>query len=505
MNPDGILEREVKLGAWPGMALPDLDGVADGLRAEPLEAQDLDATYWDTADLRLARWGASLRYRTGDGEARWTLKLPEGDGTAALVRAEFDFVGGPERPPTEARPLLLAVVRGGVLTPAAHLRTWRRRIVLRRPDGHAVAEIADDEVSVLDAAGQASERFRELEVELCAEGDDTVLDAVVSQLRRAGAGAPDPTPKVVRALGARATSPPDVREIELSSAPTAAEVIRAGIAAAVLRILRHDPVVRLDVDPEGVHQARVGTRRLRSDLRTFRPLLDTDWSEPLRDELRWLAAALGRVRDADVLLARLRHDARALPEQDRGPALGLLSRLERERRQALEEVLVDMESDRYVALLNRLVDAANHPRVLPAAQQPAHDLLPGLVRGPWRKLRKAVKRLDPDPPDEELHQVRIAAKRARYAADVVAPVVGDAARRHAKAIARVQDVLGEHHDAAVAEAWIREAVDAGASREQALAAGLLIAQQRADAEDRRREWPAAWEAASAKAIREWLA
>ena len=85
----------------------------------------------------------------------------------------------------------------------------------------------------------------------------------------------------------------------------------------MIRLLRHDPGVRLGIDIEDVHQARVATRRLRSDLRTFQPLLDEAWADALRDELRWLGAELGRVRDAEVLRDRLRAAATTLPAPDR--------------------------------------------------------------------------------------------------------------------------------------------------------------------------------------------
>ncbi len=502
-RPAPTLERETKLAAWVGFALPDLGGVADGVVARPLEPLELDATYWDTADLRLARWGVTVRHRSGEGSPRWTVKLPAGEGTHCLVRAEHDVAGSPDAPPSPVLGLVRAISRTASLVPVARLRTHRGRVVLVGPAGEVLAEIDDDEVSVLDGERVAA-RFREVEVELAPDNLDGLDVAVIDRLRAAGAGDPDPTPKLVRSLGPRASAPPDLDEVVLPDEPTAADVIRAGITGAVLRVIRHDPVVRLDVDIEGVHQARVGTRRLRSDLRTFRPLLDTAWSEPLRDELSWLADALGAVRDADVLLARLQRDAATLPEPDRPHATTLLRRLERERGRALSDLLVVLDSDRYAQLLERLVDGAREPRLLAAAEGPATVVLPPLVRGPWKKLRKAVAGLEPVPTDAELHAVRIAAKRARYAADVVAPVAGERARAHAKALAGVQDVLGDHNDAAVAEAWLRRAIEAGLSRSQAVAAGELIALQRSEAEALRQAWPEAWAAASSRKLRAWI-
>jgi CHAD domain-containing protein len=116
-------------------------------------------------------------------------------------------------------------------------------------------------------------------------------------------------------------------------------------------------------------------------------------------------------------------------------------------------------------------------------------------------LKKAVEVLDRDPADEALHQVRIRAKRARYAAEAAAPVAGKPARAFAKAVAEVQSILGDHQDAVVAEDWLRR-VDGG--RSVALVAGQLIARQQAEAAAIRRAWPAAWKKADAKKLRAWL-
>ena len=133
----------------------------------------------------------------------------------------------------------------------------------------------------------------------------------------AGAGQPDPVPKIVRRWGQRAAEPPDVPPApRLGRTSTPIDVVRAAIASGTQRLLANDPVVRQDSDPEGVHQARVATRRLRSDLRTFGALLDPDWTDALRAELGWIGGLLGAVRDADVLLERLDDRIAALPPPD---------------------------------------------------------------------------------------------------------------------------------------------------------------------------------------------
>ena len=132
------------------------------------------------------------------------------------------------------------------------------------------------------------------------------------------------------------------------------EVIRAAIAHGYQRLLAHDLGVRLDEDPEDVHQARVATRRLRSDLRTFREFLPEEWAQETRTELGWVAEALGRARDADVLFERLQREVDSLDGRDAGAAASLLGRLVTERDQAHEHLMEVFGSDRYAALLDRL-------------------------------------------------------------------------------------------------------------------------------------------------------
>ena len=494
-------ETEVKMGAWAGFELPNLDGVADDVTPVARVPRTLMAVYYDTADLRLARWGVTVRHRTGDGSG-WTVKLPEGDEGPALVRRELTFEGPAGRMPAAATSLIRAYARDTPLVPVARIRTVRTGVDLLDNEGAVVAEVVDDEVSVLHG-GRVATRFREVEVELGARPPAGLLDAVVALLRQAGAGEPDATPKLMHALGARAQAAPEVALVTLGKKPSAADLVRQAVSAAVDRIMRHDPGVRIGDDPEDVHQARVGTRRLRSDLRTFSTLLDEEWLASLRDELRWLAGALGQVRDDDVLIERLRRQAATLPEPDTGALAPIFRRLAIERDQARAELIEAMESPRYIALLERLIEAARQPQCRKAADAPAAEVVPGLVAAPWRKLKKAVDALPADPADVDLHQIRILAKRTRYAAEAAAPLVGKRAKAFASAVADLQEVLGDHQDAVVAEAWLRGAVE-GADAAVSLAAGELIAVQMAEAAEGRKRWPKAWKTASAKKLRSWM-
>jgi CHAD domain-containing protein len=500
------LEREVKLAAWGGFAVPALDDVAPEVDVTRLKTKKLDATYYDTRDLRLARAGVSLRHRVGD-DPPWTVKLPEGDGGPIMTRREITFEGPAETIPPDAERLVRAYARNEPLVAAARLKTERARVGLN-VNGMPVAEIADDEVSVYHGRRLAS-RFREVEVEVEEGAPDGLLEAVVERLRDAGAGAPDNTPKVVRALGPRALEPLPGTVSAVRSDSTIGEVVQAAVGNALARMVAHDPGVRMGDDPEDVHQARVGTRRLRSDLRTFRPLLDRDWVAGIREEAGWYAGLLGEVRDTEVLIERLEHQARSLPKEDAAAVKPIVARLAREREAARKRLLAGMDSPRYVALLDRLTEAAGQPQFAPGEAgawpgRPAATALPALVRRPWKRLAKAVKDLPEVPADEQLHAVRILAKHTRYASEASAGVIGKPAATFAKRIAAVQTVLGDHQDACVTEDWLRGAAPKTRSTREAMLIGQLIGLQRAEAHAKRAAWPDVWARASDKSLRGWL-
>ena len=360
--------------------------------------------------------------------------------------------------------------------------------------GRVLAELVDDAVSVLDGK-KVTARFREIEVERRGGGHG-FLEQVAAALVAAGATEGEFTPKHVRALGAPASAPPDL--VPAPAKPpkkaTTAEVVVAAIRRDIGRIIAHDPLVRLRAEvgdgDTAVHQMRVGCRRLRSDLRTFKVFLATDWADNLRAELSWLADALGGARDAEVLRARLHHTAAADPlaPPDAADAARLDELLAARQSQALDELDAALDSERYLTLLDHLVAAAATPHVADEAQAPAAVALPGIVAKPWRRLVREATALDPLAPDDVWHAVRIHAKRARYAVE---------------ALAGVQEHLGEHQDAVIAsEAWLSLAADE--PDRLGVTAGRLFERERASVRAARSAFPAAWHAATRKPLTGWL-
>jgi CHAD domain-containing protein len=281
------------------------------------------------------------------------------------------------------------------------------------------------------------------------------------------------------------------------------DAVRYGLGRSVARLIQHEEGVRSGEDPEDVHQARVATRRLRSDLRTFGDVLEPSWGTPLREELGWLGGLLGGVRDVDVLRDRIRFRLGEIPDEDRPVAEGLIATLIARRKEARAPLVEAMQGDRYRRLAESVVAAANDPAVLPeVASAPADGALRPALETLWKDLDGAIGRVAAEASDGSLHEARIKSKRLRYAAEALAPVFGKRARRFATAAAALQDVLGEHQDAVVAAAWLRGAAEATPS--VAFVAGELVTLERHAAEAARAEWPRAWRSLSRKKLRFWV-
>jgi CHAD domain-containing protein len=205
-----------------------------------------------------------------------------------------------------------------------------------------------------------------------------------------------------------------------------------------------EPGVREGGDPEDLHRFRVATRRSRALIRASRPLVG-DQLATLDGELRWLGGASGPVRDLDVLIDNLE----AMLDELHGERAGgewIVAALERERvdqRQALVEAL---DSPRFGELLARFGEAVTTLRVLDESVS-----LVGIARREHERLRSAYEKLGDRPGDDELHAIRIKAKRARYAAELAALGDGEDLKQVAQSLRALQDLIGAHQDAVVAE------------------------------------------------------
>jgi CHAD domain-containing protein len=500
------VEREIKMTADVDLVLPDLADVSPALQVGPVSTVDLVAVYYDTPSLSMARSGVTLRARSGEPGAIWTLKVSARGDEPDLSRHEylFDEPLGPV--PLAARQTARAYVRSQRLDPVVRLHTHRSQFSLAI-DGTPLATVCDDSV-VADGGTEPFARFREIEVEL-AQGriDRRAIEAIRERLRVAGCRDDEaPLPKAVRALGPRALDPPDVDVAAIGKRSSVEALLRHVIGMSVEPIIERQAGLWVGDDPEELHLFRVAARRLRSDLRTFAPMLDHGWTQWLRDELAWLGGEVGKGRDLDVMSERLISQMSKLPNEDARSVDRLLQQLAETAADARRHVVEALSSDRFIVLLDALVDAAREPQFAAAssglAEQAAKPLVLDLVDKPWRRLSRAVDELRPGSPDAALHAVRIRAKRVRYAVEAVALLYGRDALRLAKRIAAVQSVLGLHQDTTVAEAWLREAAEAVPSVR--LVAGELVALERVEREDLRRQFKTIWKKASKPKLRSWM-
>jgi len=261
--------------------------------------------------------------------------------------------------------------------------------------------------------------------------------------------------------------------------------LREMIETQRLALLTNDPGSRLGTDPENLHQHRVAARRTTAFLRATRAYIDPAWRRSLAEPLRKLGEATGPVRDLDVLLGHVQDELGGLEEVDREGADVLIARLESERVAAGRALLDALNGDYYSVLLTRLR--------LPPRLAPAVGTVPlkRIARKEFRRLVKSVDQLGKHPDDDALHALRITLKRARYAAELSAPSGEDGAR-FLTAAKMLQDLLGEHQDAVVAEQRLRATTVIDPPTAAAFVAGRMTERQRARRERVAERLPVAW-------------
>ncbi|WP_238412562.1 CYTH and CHAD domain-containing protein [Saccharothrix deserti] len=480
-------ETERKYEALDGTPLPDLADLPGVAAVAGPEEQRLEAVYYDTADLRLARAGLTLRRRTGGDDAGWHLKLPVGVDTRQEVRLPPGRAA--KRPPKQLGSLVQVHARGNELAPVARIRTRRQRWQLVDDRGNLLSEVVEDLVSGQSLAdGSPVDSWREIEVELGERGDVALLDQVEARLADAGITRSSSSAKLTRLLADRmaATTP--------SSRPTgdsAGDVVLSYLRAQADALKHEDPRVRRDED-DAVHQMRVATRRMRSALQAFSAIVEREDTRELTDELKWLAGVLGEARDLEVLRDRFENGLAALdPDLVLGSAKAQLVRHFAPLESAAHEAAVAaLDSGRYFALLDAVDALIAEPPFTPLAGKKAAKVLPDLIDRTYRRL---AKRAEGAHSDVELHEARKAAKRLRYAVEVSEPRFGKSARKYRKKVKAVQELLGEHQDSVVARPVLRElGGKAHLDGENGFTFGLLHGLETAAAQRVENRFPAVW-------------
>ena len=483
------------------------------LGTHPLRARDsarLHSLYVDTVDLTLARQGVALRLRQDrnrwEATAKWAGRVDE----TLHERPELtvDLSAPPALPfVLPEGPLhthLAALVAGRPLLPILITDIHRRRVdvlAAGEADGdESLAELALDRVRLRSPQNPTADAaYYEVEIEQL-RGQRQQVAELARQLQRQFKLAPSPDSKFARGLkllygGAGLVA----AEPHVLAGDTVEQAARSVVGRHLRRLREHDPGTRIGEDPEALHDMRVAVRRLRAAVRIFAAGFPVRAEHGLRGELRWLGRLLGGVRDLDVQLEHLAAFAAQAPPNVRAGLLGFDDYLVAERSRRRAPMLAGLDSPRYFRLLVRLEEfAAGRARrgKRSVAQTPVAVIGRRAIKKALRDLLKRGDKIGAAPTPEDLHVLRIRAKRLRYLFEFLIDVVGKEGGRFVKRLTRLQDLLGTYHDAVVAGDYVRlyaerPGVELDAEQWRALMA-LAVSQSRL-AEDMRGRFRQAWE------------
>lgn len=504
MGTQNFLEVEAKFAVSDTLPVPDFTKIAHVDSVDETNVFHLSAIYYDTEDLALTRAKVTLRRRTGGKDSGWHLKLPSDLGRVE-VHADFDpEQEGPLTPPEEVLHPVKVLTRNRELVPIAQVDNVRHETVLRAFNGTEMAEFCDDHVtawSLLPGGNRTS--WREWEVELGNDVSRTdkgqeILTSATRLLIVNGASVSHSPSKLVMALGDsvdNVSSPAPVAQVEEDS-PLHAVV--TALAEGRDRIIEMDPQVRRD-EWDSVHQMRVATRELRSHIQTFEGIITGPRVTELEKELKYLAGLLGVARDAEVVEARFTELVDQVPIEviGRETRAHLTSSMSETYRNAHDEILSYLDSDRYFTLLRCLdevikdpptpetvqedapVQPEEHPespedaaedRPLEADTTDPVDDTPEAVLASHlskayiklhRRHLKAVEEWEDDTlplthREANFHNMRKAAKKLRYSAEAVGKATDLKTRKLYDACKQMQTVLGDFQDSVTSRDVIAE-------------------------------------------------
>src|SRR5579859_4665611 len=454
-------EIELKFACGPG----DLAAVLAAAPAGDDETRELISVYFDTPDLVLQKAGASLRVREYKGRRVQTLKRGRG-----MVREEHEAPIEGLAPDPALEPLPSMLPHGADLRPAFNVRVSRRQRTLRFKG--AVIEIALDQGEV--SGGDQKSPICEVELEL-KSGAPAALFALARELSAAAPLYLAFDSKAARGQALVAGEPPPARrggEVELDGDASAGAAFQAVARNALAQIAANAAALRETPSAEAVHQLRVGVRRLRSALTTFKPILDGEGLETLKTDLKWLSRSSERARNLDVFADETLQPAEASDVQPAGLPT-LRDAIDLARRAAWIHAAEASASERFRALM---IDAAAW--VETGDWRAQHDA-GGPVR-PFarRALKRHLKKLEGrgraarGGGDTARHHLRIESKKLRYAAEALGDLFGEKrARRYLRHLKELQEALGALNDLVTAPPLI---VALALPSDAAFAAGELV-------------------------------
>ena len=463
----------------------------------------LDSVYYDTTGHDLRVRGFSLRLRRVGHRYRQTFKVSDAGGY--FERREFEVYLSEGKPDLTAIDdaairLQLAGITASELKPifTTHVRRSRK---LYQPEEGTIVEIALDEGEVRDDEGTTP--LCEIELELKQGQPEALFDVA--------RGLSDVIPVRLQIQSkseigyshCEGRSEPwrTAGKLSLTDEMSAEVALDSIVEYAVSHILRNDQCARERSHVEGVHQVRVGLRRLRSGLHLFKSILPADQYAWISGEARFFARALGPARDLDVFRQEtLPPVAEALGELGDFTAVDrMAARLQDEAYEMVREAL---SSDRFMTFMIELMrwrkTRAWHdePASAKAAQwrAPITTLSGPLLSKRHKSVRKKGRGFA-DMPRAQRHSVRIAMKKLRYATDFFAALYPAKARRsYLRRVGRLQDDLGHLNDIVTLHEILDRIVAKNSCASLHRAAGCLIGwyEQKTAQDDEQliREWRA---------------
>jgi triphosphatase len=463
-----------------------------GLVVAPEPTEEITDAYYDTEDWRFYRAGYALRVRKSGGEVESTMKsLAPAEGNLRRRREiseplEDDKPATLRKTPGPVGERSRALLGDRELRQMFSIRTRRRKFALLLK-ATADAEGLNDEGSngaegdvrigevLLDASeiplGKDEEptRLRRIEVEAGVGTAPTPdLQGFVDEMQFALDLSPTSVSKYEAGLYAAGLSPDGTAWLgptDVDPFMSVGEVAFAVLRRQFAEMRAHEPGTRLGEDPEELHDARVATRRMRAAIKVFEGVLP-ERAKWFREELRWVANALGEVRDLDVQMGRIQAWKEEADEEGSGFLGKVLDLMKRRRAEARENMLRVLDSGRYERFESSFAEMLRRG---PGAGQelaqndggdpgrePVTDAAPPLISGRYRKWRKAARRLDENSSSEAFHDLRKKGKRLRYALEFVSEVYGEQVQKLVKPLKALQDDLGDHQDAIVVAEHLHE-------------------------------------------------
>ena len=438
-------EIETKLEIEPDAKLPSLTKrrrlAATGITgAQDPKSFQLDATYYDTAQLDLLRSKMTLRRRTGGPDAGWHLKLPAVQGARTEVGLPLS-AGDPGLVPAELADLVRGAARGRDLIPVARLVNDRTVRHLHDDSGKTLIEVADDHVSATpllpDGAGPS--QWRELEAEII-DGTRDQLAATVDVLMSAGATKASSASKLARALS--------VAPLQPKRPKSGGDVVLAALSRQRDLLITADRGLRDDGDA-ALHEARSAARRIRAMLTIYGSLFGDSAGAEVRAGLRSFGSTLGAARDLEVARGRLINQLVEEPEEyARIARIRLEEACDRRLTATRTQVRVLIDSPEYLQMLCAIDHLVENPALTRRANRSATAELPALIGAGWRRLRELADAALADPGNVgAVHDVRKSAKTVRYATEGAIAALGSDAVVLASALEEIQETLGEFQDA----------------------------------------------------------